>query len=193
MACQSQRAGCAVSSYLISMPNRMLCIVAIVAIWCHLTTAMCMHRDRLLNTCIAPAPTRGVDVKMVELSRVSVGSTISKFETKYGMFYKYTVSCSSPSTPHILSVSPPSKPTPHSNRPIICKASEVVQRRRAIMASAGPKVAVPKNVVLETNMGTITVELYFKHAPATCKNFSELARRGYYNGTVFHRIIKVSV
>ena len=59
------------------------------------------------------------------------------------------------------------------------------------MASAGPKVAVPKNVVLETNMGTITVELYFKHAPATCKNFSELARRGYYNGTVFHRIIKV--
>jgi peptidyl-prolyl cis-trans isomerase-like 1 len=28
-----------------------------------------------------------------------------------------------------------------------------------------------------------------QHAPKTCKNFSELARRGYYNGTVYHRII----
>lgn len=26
----------------------------------------------------------------------------------------------------------------------------------------------------------------------TCKNFSELARRGYYNGLIFHRIISVS-
>jgi peptidyl-prolyl cis-trans isomerase-like 1 len=39
-------------------------------------------------------------------------------------------------------------------------------------------------------MGTFTVELYWKHAPMTCKNFSELARRGYYNGVKFHRIIK---
>lgn len=40
------------------------------------------------------------------------------------------------------------------------------------------------------SMGTIAVELYWKHAPKTCKNFAELARRGYYNGTKFHRIIK---
>ncbi|MGH0155445.1 UNVERIFIED_CONTAM: hypothetical protein FKN15_062828 [Acipenser sinensis] len=39
-------------------------------------------------------------------------------------------------------------------------------------------------------MATIAVELYWKHAPKTCKNFAELARRGYYNGTKFHRIIK---
>ena len=45
-------------------------------------------------------------------------------------------------------------------------------------------------VVLETSMGTITVELYDKHAPRTCRNFLELARRGYYNGTIFHRVIK---
>lgn len=39
-------------------------------------------------------------------------------------------------------------------------------------------------------MGEITIELYWKHAPNTCRNFAELVRRGYYNGTVFHRIIR---
>jgi peptidyl-prolyl cis-trans isomerase-like 1 len=33
------------------------------------------------------------------------------------------------------------------------------------------------------------VELYSHHAPKTCKNFAELTRRGYYDSTVFHRII----
>ncbi|EGG02120.1 uncharacterized protein MELLADRAFT_38799 [Melampsora larici-populina 98AG31] len=44
-------------------------------------------------------------------------------------------------------------------------------------------------VVLETTMGIIELELYWDHAPKTCKNFSELAKRGYYNGTIFHRVI----
>uniref|UniRef100_A0A1I8EFR4 Peptidyl-prolyl cis-trans isomerase n=1 Tax=Wuchereria bancrofti TaxID=6293 RepID=A0A1I8EFR4_WUCBA len=39
------------------------------------------------------------------------------------------------------------------------------------------------------SMGMICIELYWDHAPRTCKNFAELARRGYYNGTIFHRII----
>lgn len=39
-------------------------------------------------------------------------------------------------------------------------------------------------------MGEIIIELYWKHAPITCRNFAELARRGYYNGTKFHRIIR---
>ncbi|QRW02206.1 peptidyl-prolyl cis-trans isomerase, cyclophilin-type protein [Ceratobasidium sp. AG-Ba] len=38
-------------------------------------------------------------------------------------------------------------------------------------------------------MGNISLELYWDHAPKTCKNFSELAKRGYYNGVIFHRII----
>ncbi|XP_033746485.1 peptidyl-prolyl cis-trans isomerase-like 1 isoform X1 [Pecten maximus] len=48
----------------------------------------------------------------------------------------------------------------------------------------------PSNITLETSMGTIILELYWKHAPNTCRNFAELARRGYYNGTKFHRIIE---
>ncbi|CAN6440365.1 unnamed protein product [Victoria cruziana] len=45
-------------------------------------------------------------------------------------------------------------------------------------------------VVLDTSMGPITVEMYHKHAPKTCRNFMELSRRGYYNNVKFHRIIK---
>uniref|UniRef100_A0A9I9CWB3 Peptidyl-prolyl cis-trans isomerase n=1 Tax=Cucumis melo TaxID=3656 RepID=A0A9I9CWB3_CUCME len=48
----------------------------------------------------------------------------------------------------------------------------------------------PPEVTLETSMGSFTVELYFKHAPRTCRNFIELSRRGYYDNVKFHRIIK---
>ncbi|KAG8528646.1 heme binding [Bacidia gigantensis] len=45
------------------------------------------------------------------------------------------------------------------------------------------------DVVLDTSMGSITVELYNEHAPKTCKNFSTLASRGYYTNIPVHRII----
>jgi peptidyl-prolyl cis-trans isomerase-like 1 len=48
---------------------------------------------------------------------------------------------------------------------------------------------VPESVTLETNMGDIQLELYWDHAPKTCENFAQLAKRGYYNGVVFHRIV----
>ena len=37
--------------------------------------------------------------------------------------------------------------------------------------------------------GSVVLELYYDHAPKTCKNFSTLAQRGYYNNVIFHRII----
>ena len=45
------------------------------------------------------------------------------------------------------------------------------------------------DVQVNTTVGSFTVELYPSHAPKTCQNFVELARRGYYDNTVFHRII----
>uniref|UniRef100_A0A0D9XAV9 Peptidyl-prolyl cis-trans isomerase n=1 Tax=Leersia perrieri TaxID=77586 RepID=A0A0D9XAV9_9ORYZ len=45
-------------------------------------------------------------------------------------------------------------------------------------------------VTLETSMGAFTIEMYYKHAPKTCRNFVELSRRGYYDNVIFHRIIK---
>ncbi len=45
-------------------------------------------------------------------------------------------------------------------------------------------------VTLKTNKGDITLKLYPKVAPLAVKNFIALAKKGYYNGTIFHRVIK---
>ncbi|XP_031989167.1 peptidyl-prolyl cis-trans isomerase-like 1 isoform X2 [Corvus cornix cornix] len=58
------------------------------------------------------------------------------------------------------------------------------------MAAVPPDSWQPPTVSMETTMGPLVLELYWQHAPRTCKNFAELSRRGYYNGTKFHRIIK---
>ena len=43
---------------------------------------------------------------------------------------------------------------------------------------------------LETSRGTIVCELFTKDAPVTVNNFVFLARDEFYNGTLFHRVIK---
>lgn len=42
---------------------------------------------------------------------------------------------------------------------------------------------------IETNKGTITLELDADKAPATVANFAEYAKSGHYDGTIFHRVI----
>jgi cyclophilin family peptidyl-prolyl cis-trans isomerase len=43
---------------------------------------------------------------------------------------------------------------------------------------------------IETNHGTIELELFAEDAPKTVANFTDLAGRGYYDGLVFHRVIR---
>ena len=55
----------------------------------------------------------------------------------------------------------------------------------------GGVLAMAKNmVVLETNQGNIEIELMPEVAPKACENFMKLAEKGYYNGLIFHRVIK---
>jgi peptidyl-prolyl cis-trans isomerase B (cyclophilin B) len=42
---------------------------------------------------------------------------------------------------------------------------------------------------METNRGTVELELYPEHAPKTVNNFCFLAREGFYDGVTFHRVI----
>ncbi len=44
-------------------------------------------------------------------------------------------------------------------------------------------------VTIETNHGTITAEMFLDAAPKTAGNFIELAKNGYYDGIIFHRVI----
>jgi peptidyl-prolyl cis-trans isomerase B (cyclophilin B) len=48
---------------------------------------------------------------------------------------------------------------------------------------------VTKTAIINTNMGTIVVELYPAKAPITVANFIQYANSGFYNGTIFHRVI----
>jgi len=45
-------------------------------------------------------------------------------------------------------------------------------------------------VILQTNQGDIELEWFDDVAPLACKNFVGLAQKGYYNGLIFHRVIK---
>jgi len=45
-------------------------------------------------------------------------------------------------------------------------------------------------VILKTNLGDIKIKLYNKESPVTVNNFLTLAKKGFYEGTKFHRIIK---
>lgn len=45
-------------------------------------------------------------------------------------------------------------------------------------------------VKLETSKGDMVLQLYEEKAPITTENFKKLVQQGYYDGTVFHRVIE---
>jgi cyclophilin family peptidyl-prolyl cis-trans isomerase len=58
-------------------------------------------------------------------------------------------------------------------------------------ALAGPPAlaAEPVAVLMKTSMGDIRLELYPEQAPVTVQNFLDYANDGFYDGTIFHRVI----
>ena len=47
-----------------------------------------------------------------------------------------------------------------------------------------------KIAIFDTNKGTFEIELFTEKAPITTKNFIDLTNKGFYNGLIFHRVIK---
>ena len=47
-----------------------------------------------------------------------------------------------------------------------------------------------RTAIIQTNKGTIKFELLEEDAPKTTENFRLLAEKGYYDGVIFHRVIK---
>lgn len=45
-------------------------------------------------------------------------------------------------------------------------------------------------VLIKTNKGPIKIKLFTKEAPITTENFIDLVKKGFYDGTIFHRIVK---
>jgi peptidylprolyl isomerase/peptidyl-prolyl cis-trans isomerase B (cyclophilin B) len=68
-----------------------------------------------------------------------------------------------------------------------CGASEP----GAQTVSTAPAAGQPANplVLIETSKGNITVEMFPGNAPTSTANFLNYVKRGYYDGTIFHRVI----
>jgi peptidyl-prolyl cis-trans isomerase B (cyclophilin B) len=54
----------------------------------------------------------------------------------------------------------------------------------------GGRKAMSSTAVMHTNHGDITLELFDEDAPKTVENFKKLAGDNFYNGVIFHRVIK---
>jgi hypothetical protein len=48
------------------------------------------------------------------------------------------------------------------------------------------------SVTLNTTFGALTIELFFRDTPLTCRNFVELCKAGYYDGCIFHVFLSLS-
>lgn len=64
----------------------------------------------------------------------------------------------------------------------ISQAAQAQQKENSM--SAHPRV------ILETNKGNIVLELDMAKAPVTTENFLSYVKDGFYNGVIFHRVIK---
>jgi cyclophilin family peptidyl-prolyl cis-trans isomerase len=62
-------------------------------------------------------------------------------------------------------------------------AKPVMPAQAAVLSAAYPEVA------FETSLGTFVVQLDMERAPLTVKNFLHYVQTGFYNGTIFHRVI----
>lgn len=69
--------------------------------------------------------------------------------------------------------------------------SAFIKTFAASSASAAEAEAAIKRqtAVFETSMGTFKIELYNDLAPNTVKNFTDLIKKKYYDGIIFHRVI----
>ncbi len=72
-------------------------------------------------------------------------------------------------------------------------SAPVVANDKGLIPPSGVKDPSTKNfmhtITIETNKGTIVFETYDADAPKAAQNFVTLAQKGFYNGTIFHRVI----
>src|SRR5947209_2872168 len=97
----------------------------------------------------------------------------------FAVYKNYFAGSSSPSTSQTVTQSPTSSP------PITSSPETTMPT---------PKMEIDTNktyiAVMKTTAGDITLELNAKQTPITVNNFVTLAKKGFYNNTIFHRIIK---
>lgn len=72
---------------------------------------------------------------------------------------------------------------------LVTAAPHVLAQESAESAEATANGDANPTVVIHTSMGDITLELFAEQAPVSVENFLGYAQDGFYDGTVFHRVI----
>jgi len=67
--------------------------------------------------------------------------------------------------------------------------AQVVESTQAVKAAEPVERTGIMKAKIETNVGVIEIELYKDKAPKTVENFTTLAKKGFYDGIIFHRVI----
>ncbi len=73
-----------------------------------------------------------------------------------------------------------------------CQSSDTVKERTEEQTKSIEETHMPESMtvaVINTNMGTIEIELFADKTPKTVENFVGLANKGFYDGIIFHRVI----
>ena len=70
---------------------------------------------------------------------------------------------------------------------VIIMSESNIEAQAGIIQPVNPKNPV---VTIETELGVIKAEIFEDKAPITSANFIKLAKEGFYNGVIFHRVIK---
>ncbi|MCC6492929.1 MAG: peptidylprolyl isomerase [Pirellulales bacterium] len=103
-----------------------------------------------------------------------------------------------PTTPPKAAPPPPAKPSPvaQQNQPAPSKTVGAASKDNVTKKqySAPPENKLDPNkqyfANMQTSLGNLRIQLFTKEAPTTANNFVFLAREGFYDGVVFHRVIK---
>lgn len=71
----------------------------------------------------------------------------------------------------------------------LSSAAALLPFAAVVLAHAAQEKSAPPVVVMETNMGTMEITLNPDKAPITCRNFLAYVKEGFYDSTIFHRVI----
>src|SRR5688572_9123608 len=93
-----------------------------------------------------------------------------------------------PAPPPIVTPGDTMKPTDQTAQPTPTQKA-VASKQYSKPPQMTVDTAKTYQAVLKTNKGTMKVGLFVKETPVAVNNFVFLAREGFYNSTVFHRII----
>jgi cyclophilin family peptidyl-prolyl cis-trans isomerase len=99
-----------------------------------------------------------------------------------------------PKTANEQAAQNPAAAKPADAKPAASPAAAAAGKPAGKTYAAPPPMSIDPNktytALIKTSMGDMTAELYAKDAPNTVNNFVFLSREGFYNGVIFHRIIK---